>query len=90
MRSAMTSISLMRWRCFRRRKGSISESSDANAPRKTFFGAVQAREERSSPPFASLYVEALSQAQDRGIRWCRWIRDGEHDEITPPLHKTVE
>ena len=49
---------------------------------KKFFAALGAEEGRSSHLCPNL--------RTFGIRYRHWIRDGEHDEITPLLHRIIE
>ena len=59
---------------------------------KKFFGALQAKKGRSSRSAASAtHTCTLCPAlKTFSIRYRRWIRDDETDEISPLLHKIVE
>lgn len=49
---------------------------------KKFFGALGAEKGRSSHLCPNL--------KTFGIRYSHWTRDGEHDEVTPLLHRIIE
>ncbi len=58
---------------------------------KRFFGALQAKKRRSSRSSSVAYVYMLCpNLRTFGIRFRRWIRETERDEITPLLHKVIE
>ena len=58
---------------------------------KKFFGALQAKKGRSSRSSSATYVSMLCpNLRIFGIRFRRWIREDEHDDITPLLHKIIE
>lgn len=58
---------------------------------KKFFGALQAKKGRSSRSSSATYVSMLCpNLRTFGIRYRRWIREDERDEITPLLYKAIE
>ena len=58
---------------------------------KKFFGALQAKKGRSSRSSSAPYVSMLCpNLRTFGIRYRRWIREDECDEITPLLYKAIE
>ncbi len=58
---------------------------------KKFYGALQAKKGRSPRSSSAAYVCMLCpNLRTFGIRFRRWIREDERDEITPLLHKVIE
>jgi hypothetical protein len=58
---------------------------------KKFFGALQAKKVRSSRSSSATYVcPVCPSLRTFGVRYRRWIREDERDEITPLLHKAIE
>ena len=61
---------------------------------KTFFGALcplgAKKGRRSHSPSAPLHPQPLPNLRTFGIRYSHWLRDWEHDEITPLLNGIIE
>jgi hypothetical protein len=58
---------------------------------KKFFGALQAKKGRTSRSSSATYLCVLCpNLRAFGVRYRRWVRQDERDEITPLLHKVIE
>ena len=58
---------------------------------KKFFGALQEKKRTSTLSSSAAHACSLCpNLRILGIRFRRWIRETERDEITPPLHKVIQ